>query len=323
MTLLTQVPPGIGRGLDRPESVIALADGRVYACDKRCGVVRVLPTQGEMVPLTFPVEPFVANGIALLEDGSFLVANMGPNGGLWRMNGPGQLEPFVVNLSGYPLHPTNYVDLDESGRLWFTVSTKHAPRELAFRHGVADGYVVRCDKGRCEVVAENIGFCNEGRVSPDGAWYYINETIGRRITRFPIVAGGRLGERETVIQFGHDGIFPDGLGFDVDGGVWVASVVSNRLIRVKDRKVEIILEDCDDALVALAEEAFYAGRLGREEIDTGKRASLGNISSLAFGGVDLRTIYIGSLFRDSLTKIESRYTGAKPVHWHFGRTVLD
>ena len=70
MAVLKQPLPGVGKGLTRPESVITLADGRVYTCDKVCGVVRVLPTQGQMVPLHVPVEPFIPNGIALLEDGS-------------------------------------------------------------------------------------------------------------------------------------------------------------------------------------------------------------------------------------------------------------
>ena len=323
MAVLKQPLPGVGKGLTRPESVITLADGRVYTCDKVCGVVRVLPTQGQMVPLHVPVEPFIPNGIALLEDGSFLIANMGPHGGVWRMTGPGRVEPFIANLNGFPLHPTNYVELDEQRRLWFTVSTQHAPRETAFRPGIADGYVVRHENGRSEVVAKAIGFCNEGRVSPDGAWYYINETIGHRITRFPILAGGRFGPRETVIQFGDDGIFPDGMGFDAEGGVWVASVVSNRLVRVFNGKADVVLEDCDEAVVRSVEEAFAAGRMGHAEIDSGRQWTLGNISSLAFGGADLRTLYLGSLFRESLTVLPSRWTGARPVHWNFGKTVLD
>jgi sugar lactone lactonase YvrE len=323
MTVLRSPLPGVGRGLNRPESVITLADGRVYACDRLCGVVRVLPTQSEAVPLKLPVEPFIPNGIALLEDGSFLIANMGPTGGVWRLTGPGRIEPFIVDLHGRALHPTNYVDLDAQGRLWFTVSTTIAPREAAFRPGIADGYVVRHEDGRSEVVAEHIGFCNEGRISPDGAWYYINETIARRVTRFPVLPDGQLGVRETVIQFGRDGIFPDGMGFDDDGGVWVASVVSNRLVRIKDGKPEIIVEDCDEAVVEGVEDAFFAGRMGRSEIDAGRTWSLGNISSVAFGGADLKTIYLGSLFRESLTVLTSAYTGAVPVHWRFGKTVLD
>ena len=49
MTLLTQPLPCVGKNLSRPESVIATADVRLYATDRRCGVVRVLPTQSKQL----------------------------------------------------------------------------------------------------------------------------------------------------------------------------------------------------------------------------------------------------------------------------------
>lgn len=323
MTLLAQPLPCVGSNLSRPESVIATADGRLYATDRSCGVVRVLPTQCAPVPLQIPVEGFMPNGIALLPDGSFLIANIGPTGGVWRLTAPGVVEPYITSLEGQKLYPTNFVELDRQGRIWFTVSTRHLPRELAFRAGIRDGFVACHEGGTSRVVADHIEFCNEGRVSPDGQWFYVNETIGRRVTRFPILPEGGLGTRETFHQFDGCGIFPDGLAFDAEGGVWVASVVSNRLIRIKDGAAVVVLEDCDDECVRDVEQSFSEGRLVRAHIDLGAQWSLGNISSLAFAGRDLKTIYLGSLFRKGLTQLKSDVAGAPPVHWNFGPTVLD
>ena len=323
MTLLTQPLPCVGKNLSRPESVIATADGRLYATDRRCGVVRVLPTQSTAVPLDIAVEGFTPNGIALLPDGSFLIANIGPTGGVWRLTAPGMVEPYITSLAGQKLYPTNFVELDKQGRIWFTVSTRHLPREKAFRAGIRDGFVVCHEGGISRVVADHIEFCNEGRVAPDGKWFYVNETIGRRVTRFPILPEGGLGPREIFYQFEGRGIFPDGLAFDAEGGVWVASVVSNRLIRIKDGVAAFILEDCDDESVQDVERSFSEGRLVRADIDLGAQWSLGNVSSLAFAGKDLKTIYLGSLFRQGLTELKSDVAGAPPVHWNFGPTVLD
>lgn len=69
--------------------------------------------------------------------------------------------------------------------------------------------------------------------------------------------------------------------------------------------------------------AGASGQMGRSEMDAGQRWTVGNISSLAFGGADLRTLYLGSLFRESLTAVPSRWAGTRPVHWNFGKTVLD
>ena len=81
------------------------------------------------------------------------------------------------------------------------------------------------------IVADGIGFTNEARVDPTGAWLYVNETCAKRISRFP-VKGDKLGARETVHDFG-PGEFPDGFAFDGEGGVWVACVNANRVIRIE------------------------------------------------------------------------------------------
>ncbi|MDB5858195.1 MAG: hypothetical protein JWQ76_1884 [Ramlibacter sp.] len=323
MTLLKTAPPRVGSGLSRPECVLAMADGRLYASDRLCGVARVFPEPRDRVPLQAPVEDFVPNGIAVLPDGTFLMANIGPAGGVWRLTAPGKVEPFLVELGGKRLPPTNFVQYDSDGRVWCTVSTRRSPRELAFRSDVADGFVI-CKAGdRAQVVADGIGFANEGRVSPDGQWFYVNETMARRVSRFRIVAGPKLEAREIVYQFDGNGVFPDGLGFDQEGGVYVISVVSNRIIRIKDGSAETLVEDCEEAAIAEVETAFRENRLSRAEIDVGHRWSMGNCSSVAFGGPDLKTMYIGSLFADSLAVFPGKYAGVPAAHWQFGRTVLD
>ncbi len=47
-----------------------------------------------------------------------------------------------------------------------------------------------------------------------------------------------------------------------------------------------------------------------------------NISSVAFGGPDLRTCYLG-LFNDGVSTWQAPVAGAEPAHWHFGATVID
>ena len=45
--------------------------------------------------------------------------------------------------------------------------------------------------------------------------------------------------------------------------------------------------------------------------------TLRNIASVTFGGPDLKTGYLGSLFGDSLFTFQSPVAGAVPPHWHF------
>ncbi len=44
---------------------------------------------------------------------------------------------------------------------------------------------------------------------------------------------------------------------------------------------------------------------------------LKNISSIAFGGPDRRTAYLGNLLDDRIYRFDSPVAGAELVHWHF------
>ncbi len=68
--------------MNLPESVIAIADGRLYAGDKEFGVISVDDERDPAARVEWPFEEFVPNGIALQEDGTFLITRLGPEGGL-------------------------------------------------------------------------------------------------------------------------------------------------------------------------------------------------------------------------------------------------
>ena len=102
--------------------------------------------------------------------------------------------------------------------------------------------------------------------------------------------------------------------------VWITSIVSNRVIRVApDGSQTLILEDADADHIAWAEAAYHAGTLGREHLDRAAGKRLANISSLAFGGEDLRTAYLGCLLGDSIARFRAPVAGHPPVHWQWGR----
>jgi len=72
------------------------------------------------------------------------------------------------------------------------------------------------------------------RIDAAGTSLYAVETYARRIIRFRIDADGSLTHRETFAEFGL-GTFPDGMAFDAEGALWVASIISNRVIRITPR----------------------------------------------------------------------------------------
>lgn len=311
----------LGSGLVRPECVLATADGALYTADFRGGVARLAPDgshvlfKGASADLPEGLKP---NGIALERDGSFLVAQLGAElGGVWRLARDGQLAPVLLEVDGTPIPASNFVTRDAQGRIWLTVSTRLTPRSRDYRRNACTGFIVLIDDRGARIVADGLGFTNECAIDPSGAWLYVNETFAKRLSRFPLAAGGALGAKEVVCSFGH-GQFPDGLAFDVDGNVWIASILSNQLLRVdRDGAITVHLEDSDAAHVQWFEDAWAADALDRPHMDRIVSHRLRNISSIAFGGADLRTGYLGCLLGDSIASVRMPVAGLPPVHWRY------
>lgn len=308
-----------GHSLHRPECVLCQADGSVYASDWRGGVSHLSAAGAARPLLARGGGSLRPNGIALLPDRSFLLANLGTEGGVWRLRPGDSIEPFLLAVEGVALPPANFVLVDAARRVWVTVSTRQVPRSAGYRPDVADGFVILIDARGARVVADNLGYTNEVRLDPAGEWLYVNETFAQRLSRFPVAAGGRIGRRQTVTEF-PEGTFPDGLCFDVEGGIWITSPVSNRVVRLlPDGTQQLILEDADAGHVAWVTAAFKDGRMERLHLERASGRRLKNISSLAFGGPDLRTAYLGCLQGDCLMTFRSPVAGVAPSHWHWVR----
>ena len=308
-----------GAGLNRPECVLAHGSGLLFASDATGGGgVAVIHADGTVrrVLARGRAAPFRPNGIALEPGGAVLLAHLGDeDGGVFRLHADGAVEPVLVALGGRPLPPTNFVLRDGEGRLWVSVSTRLHPRHLAYRPDAGDGFIVLIDARGPRIVADGLGYTNECVIDAASGVLYINETFGRRISAFRIGADGALHHRAIVASFG-PGTFPDGLSLDEEGGLWVTSVVSNRLIRVApDGRQEAVLEDGDPAHLAWVEQDFQAGRMGRPHVDQPRSRVLRNVSSLAFGGPDRRTGYLGSLAGDRLAVLDLPVAGHEPPHW--------
>ncbi len=308
-----------GGDLSRPECVLCLESGDTYVSNWDGGVTRIASdgTPSHILPVEGSTPHAIGvNGFAITAEGDFLLADLNPDGGgIWRLKADGAALPFLLEVDGDPIPPTNFVGVDAKGRVWITVSTRHEPRDLAYRGDVADGYIIMADQDGARIVAEGLGYTNEAIVDPSGDWLVVNETFGRRTSRFRIADDGSLGTRETVTEYGA-GVYPDGLAFDVEGGIWMTSVVSNRLVHVAPNGDQtIVFEDCDAEALAIVEDAFQRGELGRKHMDSVVSDVARSISSIAFGGPDRKTAYMGNLLDDKIYSFRSPVAGAAPSHW--------
>jgi sugar lactone lactonase YvrE len=303
----------------RPECIVTTRRGDIYASDARGGIAHVDPAgvhrifAGASLDLPVPLHP---NGFALDRDGSFIIAHLAlGSGGVYRLQRNGQLSPVLLSLDGEELTATNFVMLDRKGRIWITVSTRQNPRTKAFRPDVADGFIVLLDDRGPRIVANEIGFANEIRIDDERRVLYVAESYGKRLTRFDLAEDGSLSGRSVLSEFGA-GEIPDGIALDIEGAVWVTCTVANRLIRITpDGQRTVILDGADEQYVIDTERDFQAGRMTKAHIDQAGKSILGNISSLAFGGPDLKTVYMGVLVGDRLPTIRVDIPGRPMIHW--------
>jgi len=254
----------------------------------------------------------------LESSGHFLLAHLGDSeGGVHRLTADGKLQSVITHANGTLLPPTNFVATDKHGRIWITVSTTKTPRSADYRPSANTGFIAMAHPGEsnARIVADNIGYTNECVVDLDQAAVFVNETFGRRLTRFDLADDGSLTNRSVVTRFSN-GTYPDGVTIDDEGNFWVTSIVSNRIIKVSpDGDQTLILEDCDNVFLKNVESAYEQNRMGPEHLASTGNTGLANISSLAFGGEQLSTVYIGNLLGHCLHCFEANVKGRKPVHW--------
>ena len=304
-----------GSELVRPECVLCCADGSVYTSHFGGGVTFIAPDGGQRHILGRGEPTVASNGFCLRPDGSFLCANLLPPGGVWQIDRDGQQRPFWLEVDGYQPPSINFVYEDGQGRVWITVSTRREPRSLGYRPDVGDGFIVLVDSHGARIVADGLGFTNEAKVDPSGNYLYVNETFVRRTSRFKLIAKGRLGPRETFAEYS-PGTFPDGLDFDEQGGLWVTSVISNRVIRVLPAgEQHIVLEENDPEVLREIEMIYQAGQLDRSHMDAIQTEVLKSVSSLAFGGPERKTVYLGNLLDQRIYCFRSPVAGVAPPHW--------
>jgi gluconolactonase len=330
-----------GRGLRRPECVLAEPSGDLWVADLGGGVLHIAPDGRQRIvrprdgggPFAPDEAPDIdgnqgfslPNGLCFDGAGDFVVADFGTDR-VAHLTRDGHWSLVVDSVTWpdggvRPIGKANFPAIDAEGRLWFSVTAsaqawRRRPAALE-----ADGYIAVIDDWQpgstatARIVATDLGGTNELRFSADGRWLYVAETAADHITRFRVHPGGRLTDRRV---YGPErlGGGPDGFAFDAHGNLWTTLIGQDRLVAITpDGEVRTIWEDGDRAVKAAAMAA---------PDDSGVGTTLGakpgdglapRMASVTFGGPDLCTVYIGSLGGTSLPTFRSPVPGAPLPHW--------
>ena len=150
--------------------------------------------------------------------------------------------------------------------------------------------------------------------SPDGKHLFVNETFACRTTRYDLAADGVL-TNPFRLNYPQD-TYPDGMAFDAEGALWIACVISNRVIRVApDLTWTIVFEDVDRGYLDRIASDYAQGHLTWDQIAQRRGSRVANLSSIAFGGPDLKTIYLGGLGLSAVQVLRSSVAGMPMAHW--------
>jgi gluconolactonase len=137
------------------------------------------------------------------------------------------------------------------------------------------------------------------------------------LLRFRVQPDGSLTGKEI---FGPNnlgtGAAINGFAFDAEGNLWVTLVLRNGLgVITPDGDYHVVIEDPREDVLKGFEEKIANGTAEPNDMAMAAGPNLQFITSLAFGGPDLRTAYLGSLGMNTLPTFQSPFAGLPMRHW--------
>ncbi len=251
----------IADGLDHPECVAFDPRGIVYAGGEAGQLYRIdLSTQDVAEVCT--TKGWIL-GICLDGTGGIYLCDPS-NQCVYVARDDGCLSVLSTGTAARPMSLPNYPVFAVDGSLLVSDSgTWEDASGRIYRIGVDGSTEVWTDAAP--------HFTNGLAIDAKGEFLYVAESTLPGVSRIRINADGSAGEREVVVMM--PGTVPDGLAFDVEGGLYIACYRPDRVYRLAPSgDLDIVADD------------FQGTEVGAP-------------TNVAFGGADMRTLFIASLAR--------------------------
>lgn len=205
--------------------------------------------------------PMRVGSLAPRAKGGFVA---GTDSGLAFVGAPFKdFELFANPDEALPDNRFNDGKVDRVGRLWAGT--------MDDRERAAVGTLYRIDPGlKCTKIDEGYRVTNGPAFSPDGLVMYHNDSARQVTYAFDLDVAGNVSNRREFLRFGEGNGYPDGMTVDAEGCLWIA-FWDGWCVRRFSSGAEL---------------------LGTIELPAQRP------TSCAFGGEDLKTLYITSARRD-------------------------
>jgi gluconolactonase len=277
----------IGSGLLRPEGIMTLDDGSLYAADGRGRCARI---EKDGRSSFFGNVGGLPNGLCVDAKQNCIIANIG-NGEVQLLNPDGSHSVLMTEANGKRMYTPNFPFMDSKERIWVSNSTALQDLREALQSPKPDGCVVLIEHGTPRIVAEGICFANGVALDQEEKHLYVAETMQRRILRYQIYPSRALSASEVYgpQDLGSRG-YPDGIAFDDAGNLWVVFPAGNTIGYIDPQgNLVMVLEDRNGQV-------------------------LHRPSNICFGWEGRKTAFIGSLEGTTIPYFAVPYPGARLVH---------
>ena len=276
------------------------ADGAVYFTDLR-GAGRILKMSPDGTVTTYREPSHRANGLIFDREWRLLACE-GGNGDdvlprITRTNvETGEVEVLADRFEGRRLHQPNDLTIDGQDRIYFT--DRPGPNVTPEQTGVHGVYRIDPDGSITRILTEpEVERPNGIVISPDDTTLYVIETAqqdggARMIRAFDLAADGMASNMRVFHDF-HPGRSGDGMTVDSEGNLYVAAGLNR-------------LRGTSETLDTVAGVHVFSptGEL-LEHIPIHEDT----ITNVAFGGDDLRTLYVTA--GKTLFRIRTEVTGTR------------
>ncbi len=198
--------------------------GELWLSEKRAGRVLAVSPTGDDVRVVVDV-PGGPGGLGWTPGGDLLVLDMSARR-LLRFDGA-HLH-VVAELASLTVGRCNDMVVDEQGRAY----VGHFGYDLLGGAPPAPATLVLVEPdGSARTVAHDLQFPNGCELTPDGATLLVAESGAGRVTQFDVAPDGSLSARRVFAAL--DGVVPDGIALDTDGGLWIGDPVGCQVVRVE------------------------------------------------------------------------------------------
>ncbi|MDG0865977.1 SMP-30/gluconolactonase/LRE family protein [Candidatus Lucifugimonas marina] len=273
---LTNIPPDfrvLTSGVRGPEGPAIDSSGQLHLVSADGGVILRVTNDGEITEVaSTDGRP---NGLVFNSAGEMFVADANLKA-ILRIDKKGNSEVFVDEYEGTGLGGPNDLCFLPNGDLLFTDPIRRPQPDPA----ISPVYRVTPD-GKVSAFANELAYPNGIAVSVDGTQVYVSESRAQRLVAFTIDKAGLLLDQQLVRRFREPGN-PDGIAVDVEGNIL-------------------------QSLPGIRAVAYVSS--------TGDLLDLYHVpdwapANLAFGGDDMKTVYVCGAAQNSIYEFRHSVEGA-------------